>query len=362
MAEDDSAEKSHEPSQRKLDKAREKGEVPRSTDLMTTMAYLGALLVGLTAGGAVVQGFADALMPFLAQPHNLIPLFFEDGAHVAAGSVIQAVIVPLAPLLLVPGLLVLLLLLGTRTLIFAPSKLEPKFNRLSPIEGIKNKFGRKGLFEFAKSFAKLLIFSAILAVFLSSQMEEIVGMARATPAEGAVTLARKMLTFLTIVVLVAASIGVLDYFFQYAEHMRKNRMSHKEMRDEFKETEGDPYIKQQRRQKGQEIAMGQMMQDVPGSDVVIVNPTHYAVVLKWSRTPGSAPVCVAKGTDEIALKIREVATESGVPIHSDPPTARALHATTRIGDEIAPEHYEPVAAAIRFAETMRRKARERGWG
>lgn len=108
--------------------------------------------------------------------------------------------------------------------------------------------------------------------------------------------------------------------------------------------------------------MSQMMQDVPGADVVIVNPTHYAVVLKWSRTAGSAPVCVAKGQDAVALKIREIASEAGVPIRSDPPTARALHATTRIGDEIAPEHYEPVAAAIRFAEDMHRRARERGWG
>ena len=101
-----------------------------------------------------------------------------------------------------------------------------------------------------------------------------------------------------------------------------------------------------------------MMSDVPGADVVIVNPTHYAVALKWDRLTGEAPVCVAKGVDEVARKIREVAEDAGVPIHSDPPTARALYATTEIGNQITPDHYRPVAAAIRFSETMRRKMRK----
>ena len=134
--------------------------------------------------------------------------------------------------------------------------------------------------------------------------------------------------------------------------------------DEAKASEGDPHVKQQRRQKGYEIAMNQMLADVPKADVVVVNPTHYAVALKWSRLPGEAPVCVAKGVDEIAAQIREVAMEAGVPIHRDPPTARAIHATVRIGEEIRPEHYQAIAAAIRFAEKMRARMRAqqgRGW-
>ena len=136
-------------------------------------------------------------------------------------------------------------------------------------------------------------------------------------------------------------------------------MSRKELTDESKDAEGDPYMKQKRRQKGQEIASKQMIQDVPNADVVIVNPTHYAVALKWSRLPGDVPVCVAKGVDEIAARIREKAQESAVPIHSDPPTARALHAVVEIGQEIPPENYRAVAAAIRFADEIRRKAKGR---
>ncbi len=128
----------------------------------------------------------------------------------------------------------------------------------------------------------------------------------------------------------------------------------------MKEQEGDPTMKQNRRERGQAIARNQMMKDVPSADVVIVNPTHYAVALKWDRKAGGAPICVAKGTDEIALKIREIAAISGVPIRSDPPTARAIHASVEIGEEVKREHYAAVAAAIHFADAMRKKAANHG--
>ena len=120
-------------------------------------------------------------------------------------------------------------------------------------------------------------------------------------------------------------------------------------------------MKQHRRARAQEIAMSQMIADVPDANVVIVNPTHYAIALKWDRLSGGAPVCVAKGTDHIAARIREVASDAGVPLHSDPPTARALFATVDIGQEIPADYYRPVAAAIRFADSMRAKARQKGW-
>jgi flagellar biosynthetic protein FlhB len=134
-------------------------------------------------------------------------------------------------------------------------------------------------------------------------------------------------------------------------------MSRKELTDESKNSEGDPAMKQQRRQKGIAIAMNQMMNDVPEADVIIVNPTHYAVALKWNRMGGGAPECVAKGVDLVAAQIREIAQENGVPVHSDPPTARALYATVEIGDQIPDVQFKPVAAAIRFADRIRKAAR-----
>lgn len=136
-------------------------------------------------------------------------------------------------------------------------------------------------------------------------------------------------------------------------------MTRQEMLDELKQSEGDPHLRAQRRQRGEAIALNRMMADVPKADVVIVNPTHYAVALRWDRSSGRAPLCVAKGTDIVAGQIREAAAAAGVPIRSDPPTARAIFASVDIGAEIRPEHYAPVAAAIRFAEAMRLKARRR---
>ena len=180
-----------------------------------------------------------------------------------------------------------------------------------------------------------------------------------TPLIVVAVLGRLCIEFLFVVLAVSMSIGGIDALWQHHEHLRKNRMSRKEVMDEAKDSEGDPHMKQQRRQRAYDIATSQMMADVPTADVVIVNPIHYAVALKWSRKQGEVPVCVAKGVDEVARTIREIAMEAGVPIQSDPPTARALFATTEIGQEIDESHYHGVAAAIRFAEDMRKRARAR---
>ncbi|MGP6088713.1 EscU/YscU/HrcU family type III secretion system export apparatus switch protein [Antarctobacter jejuensis] len=358
---DEAAEKSHEPSQRKLDEARKKGEIPRAPDLQTAMAYLGFLTCLVAVGGYCLTQFADALLPLIEQPDRLEVLFFRDGAAGVVGSVMLAGLGPALPLLLAPGVFVLLTLFATRGFAFSGTKLQPKISRINPIENAKNKFGRRGLFEFFKSFVKLTVYSVLLAVFLRGQLDLITGAAHGTPAEVVIRMTDLMRDFLFIVVLIAAVIGGIDVFWQRAEHIRKNRMTQKELRDEMKESEGDPYLKQHRRMRAQEMALNQMMTEVPNADVVIVNPTHFAVALSWSRLPGSAPVCVAKGQDEVAARIRKAAQDNGVPIHSDPPTARALYATADIGDQISQEQYRPVAAAIRFADQMRKKAKERGW-
>jgi len=133
------------------------------------------------------------------------------------------------------------------------------------------------------------------------------------------------------------------------------------VKEEHKQSEGDPHTKQQRRQRGMDLANNRMMIDVPSADVIIVNPTHFAVALKWTREKNKAPECVAKGVDEVAAKIREIASEHGVPIHRDPPTARTIFNTVEIGEEIQPDHYKAVAAAIRISEAMREKARKENW-
>jgi flagellar biosynthetic protein FlhB len=174
-------------------------------------------------------------------------------------------------------------------------------------------------------------------------------------------LAETAVELLAVVTGIAAIIAVVVFLWQQQSFISRNRMSHEDLKRETKESEGDPYMKQSRQKRGREIANNRMLMDVPTADVVVTNPEHYAVALKWSRMPGSAPECVAKGEDEIAAAIRKVAAQSGVPIHQDPPTARSLYAAVQIGEEIRVEHYHAVAAAIRFSEEMRTKARQRTW-
>ncbi|MFK7834725.1 MAG: flagellar type III secretion system protein FlhB [Sulfitobacter sp.] len=359
MQEDPSA-KTFDPTPQKLLEARKKGEVAKSTDLFTAAAYAGLLVALMMAGSSGVQEAGTAMMVLLDQPAALTTLFFggDDGQEAMAG-IMRPVIVGLTPLFALPAVAVILAVVAQRALVFAPSKLEPKLSRISLIANAKNKFGRSGLFEWAKSFTKLTVYSVVLAIFITQRMPEMVAALQTEPRLVLSLLAELCLVFLFIVVLISTAIGGIDAIWQHFEHIRKNRMSHKDIMDETKNAEGDPHIKQERRQRAMAAAQNQMMADVPTADVVIVNPTHYAVALKWSREKGAAPVCVAKGVDEIARAIREAAQTAGVPIHRDPPTARALHATTDIGQQIAPDFYQAVAAAIRFAETMRQKAKAR---
>ncbi|HHB82406.1 MAG TPA: flagellar biosynthesis protein FlhB [Devosia sp.] len=359
MAEEDD-DKQHEATQKKLDDARKKGEIPRSADVLTTASYGGFLIVAASIGGKGLQEVSQ-VFAFLISTANEAPYtIFGGGGASFTGGLLKAIFPGLIPWLILPALIVLTLIFAQRGFVFAPDKIKPKLNRVSLLANAKNKFGRSGLFEFFKSFVKLMVYSGVLGIFLWLRMPEIVQSMVLSPALVTQLLSRLLVDFLVIVFLISASIGAIDFLWQRHEHQRKNRMSHKELSDETKQSEGDPHVKQQRRQKGYEIAMNQMLSDVSGADVIVVNPTHYAVALKWTRASGAAPVCVAKGVDQIAARIREVASENGVPIHRDPATARAIFAVVEIGHEIQPDHYEAVAAAIRFAEVMRKRARQSG--
>jgi flagellar biosynthetic protein FlhB len=353
---EDDSDKQHEPTQRRLDEARKRGEIPRSLDLITAAGYGGLLIAGLVAGATGLAAVGQAGVVLLDQADRLAPLFFTAGAA-PTGGVMLAFLQPILPLALLPMAAALLAIFAQRALIFAPDKLMPKLSRISPWATAKQKFGREGLFAFAKSTLKLLATCVILGLYLPSRGAEILYSLQMTPAQSTVSMLTMLRDFLALAILSLFGFGALDYLFQYFQHLRRNMMSRQEVMDEHKDAEGDPHVKAQRRRRAQEIALNQMLADVARADVVVVNPTHYAVALKWQRSDRSAPICLAKGTDEIAARIRERAAAAGVPLHRDPPTARALHATVEIGHPIRPEHYRAVAAAIRFAEAMRKKAR-----
>lgn len=358
---EDDAERTHEATAHKLAEARRKGEVPRSADLSTAAGYLGILVAAWLVGPNSIQAFVATLMVLLEQADLLASKSFLTSTHVLTGNLVWTVILALSPWFAFPAVAVILSVLAQRSFVVSGKKVEPKLSRVSLVSNAKNKFGRNGLFEFSKSFVKLLIYSVVLALFIRSRLDEMIVALNTTPLIVAALLARMSTEFLFVVFLISLSVGGIDAVWQHHEHLRKNRMTRKEVKDETKESEGDPHVKQQRRQKGYEIATTQMMREVPQADVVIVNPSHYAVALKWSRKRGEVPICVAKGVDEMARRIRETAMEAGVPIQRDPPTARALFATVEIGQGIDESQFRSVAAAIRFAENMRSRAKAGSW-
>ncbi len=354
---EDSSSKTFEATPQKLLEARKKGEIAKSTDLLTAAGYAGLLVAFLMAGASGMRTAGTAMMVMIDQSADLAPLFFSGDAAAPMAGLFIPMIIGFGPLFFLPAIGVILAVFAQRAWVFAPSKLEPKLSRISMISNAKNKFGRAGLFEWVKSFTKLLFYSICLAIFIVLEMDDMVAVLQTSPQMALSLLAQLCMAFLLVVVLISGAIGGIDAVWQHFEHLRKNRMSHKEIADETKNAEGDPHMKQERRQRAMALSQNQMMAEVREADVIIVNPTHYAVALKWSGARGAAPIVVAKGVDEMAKAIRETAQSAGVPIHSDPPTARSLFATTEVGEQITPDFYRAVAASIRFAEAMRQRAK-----
>jgi flagellar biosynthetic protein FlhB len=353
-------EKVFDPTPERLADARRKGDVPRSTDVTAAATYLALLAVIATVGALAIDRAASVLMVFVAQPDRLAGRILGPGGPRMAGAILTEALSALAPIFLLPIGAVVVSLIAQQAVTMSGDKLRPKLSRLSLLANARQKFGMTGLVTFAKAAVKLAAVAVALFLYLARDLDRMIGAATAEPKVIGALMSRSLVVLLTLTCLIAVTIAAVDLVWQRFDHARRLRMSYQDLKEETRQSEGDPYMKAQRRGRAEAIATNRMLLDVPKADVVVVNPTHYAVALKWSRAKGSAPVCVAKGEGEVALRIREIAGDAGVPIHSDPPTARALHATVDLGREIAPEHYRAVAAAIRFADRMRAAARARG--
>ena len=356
MSGGDDGEKTHAPSQRKLDEARKRGDVPRSADLTTAAVYGGLLLAVLVTGAAALQQGGSAAMVLIGQSDRLAPTILRAGRAPTAG-ILAAFAVPLLPLLVLPMIGAILALVSQRGLIFSPDKLMPKWSRISPLASFGQKFGREGLFAFGKSVIKLVVVCLLVGIVLPRHAADLLLSLQMSPGQSTLLLLEILVEFMALALISTGVFGGLDYGWQWLQHRRRNMMSRQDLVEENRDSEGDPHMKGHRRQRGREIALSRMLQEVAGADVIVVNPTHYAVALKWKRGDRSAPICLAKGVDDVAARIREKAAAAGVPIHRDPPTARAIHATVEVGHPIRPEHFKAVAAAIRFAEAMRKRAR-----
>ncbi|MCK0120406.1 flagellar type III secretion system protein FlhB [Loktanella sp. F6476L] len=350
---EDSHEKSHQPTQKKLDDARKKGEIPRSQEVGVALTYLSMILVLFIFGATIMQETTATLSTFFS-PALLEQInATQSSNHSVIKEKILSVLSRNAPFILGPLIVIVLMIAVQRSAIFVASNIAPKLDRISPIAGFKKKFGANGIFEFLKSFIKLVLFSAALTALILPLIDHISNLSRLGDRAGINFIFNKALMLLIATGMIASAIAAIDYVWQVSQFTKKNMMSFQELKDEHRDAEGDPHFKSLRRQRALDIATNRMIHDVPNADVVIVNPTHYAVALEWNPTKSNAPIVVAKGIDEIALKIKQVAESAGVPVHIDIPTARHLSTIAQIGDEVPVDFYQAVAAAIRFAQSVK---------
>jgi len=344
--EQDSDSKTEEATPSKLQKAREKGDVAKTPDLGMVASFVGAAAVVAIAGGWLSRNLAAELLPFIARPES-ISLEGHGAVDVARRAMHAA-----APALIAVMAVAALMGAGGNLiqtgLLFSPEKIKPDWKKVSPMAGLKRILGPDGLMQFAKSLAKVVMVGWVGWVVMKPYVGPLQELAALDPA----AMLPLMVDILRRLVFAAAglmlAIAGFDWLWQRSRFLKRMRMTKEEQKEEFKNSEGDPHIKAKRRQIAIQRSRRRMMAAVPNATMVIMNPTHYAVALRYEAGETAAPQCVAKGMDAIALKIRALAEEHDVPVIEDPPLARALYAAVEIDDFIPPAHYEAVAKLIGF--------------
>ncbi len=356
MAEEaDGEDKTEEASGRKLSQAREQGDVAKSADLPQALSLIGACAIIAIKGPSVCRTLAEDLVPFLAHPQQFADSLSGDGGM----GIARAVVIDVVPILvMVLGAAAILGVAGNvfqTGLMFTPAKLKPSLDKLNPLAGFGRLFGIDGYIQFGKTVIKLIITALIVWLVLKGRINEMLALTGASPVL-ILPYVRDIAIALAIAVCLFLAVGAgADYLIQRFRFMQKMKMSKQEQKEEYKETEGDPHIKAKLRALRIEKSRRRMMANVKTATVVVTNPTHYAVALRYEVGETSAPVCVAKGTDGVALKIREEAAKHEVPIVEDPPLARALYAAIDLDEMIPEEHFAAVAKLISFILTKKRR-------
>jgi len=348
--------KTEEATPRKLEEARKKGDVAKSPDVAAAMSLAGAVAVLLIGGGYFSQQMAEDMLPFLAEPHAMIG-GLEAGAGIEIGMrAVWAVTPFLAALMLAVVIGGVGGNLAQSGFLFTAEKIKPKWSAVSPLSGFKRIFGPDGIVQFIKTFLKLIAIGAVCWWVLKPHTREFENLAAMSPAM-ILPFARDLAGSLMIAALIFLGFTAgADFIWQKFRFAKRMRMTKEETKEDYKQTEGDPHVKGKLRQIRMQRSRQRMMQAVPTATVIVTNPTHYSVALRYEPDQGDgAPICVAKGVDAVALRIRELARESGVPIVENVPLARALYATVDVDEVIPREHFEAAAKVIGFVMQGRKR-------
>jgi flagellar biosynthetic protein FlhB len=358
MAEDSGAEKTEDASPRRLEKAREEGDIPRSRELATfavlMVAGAGLWITGDSLVGRLSGALASGLTLDREQIYN--PNVLLERIAVDVGGVMLACL-PLAFAIMLVALAAPLLIGGFN---FSSKAFMPNFMKLNPITGLGNMFSANAMVEFLKAIAKTLLVGSVAWVVIMSQKEAVIGLAAEPLGAGTGHVADLMARAFLFIVGSLGLVALIDAPYQVWHYNNKLKMTRQEMIQESKESDGNPQIKGKIRQMQRQMARNRMMQNIPTADVVVTNPTHYAVALKYSDGQQGAPRVVAKGADEVAAKIREMAREHKVALLEAPALARALYKHTEIDDEIPEKLYSAVAEVLAYVFQLRNYSKTGG--
>lgn len=352
MAEnEDGTEKTEQPSEKRLRESREKGDSPRSRELATAAVFAAAAIAMLTLGGTVAEATLDWMRAAMRVDPGLLDNDRALAAHV--GELLLRLLLAVSPLILACLLACFVAPIVMGGLRFSSQALMPDFKRINPLSGLKRIYGREGVVELLKSLLRVALVTGAAILCLRVGVAELLGLVQLplerAAQEGFAVLGWTLLAISGALALLAA----VDVPYQHWSHRRKLMMTREELRQELKESEGSPEVKGRIRRLQQEMSQRRMMEAVPSADLVLINPTHYAVALRYDAGTMRAPRVVAKGVDEMALRIRETAAAHKVAIVAAPPLARALYRQTDIGHEIPVKLYSAVAAILSYVYQLR---------
>lgn len=351
MAEESDLEKTEEASPKRLEKAREEGDVPRSRELAACAVLFAAGLSLMMLQQPLNTALKDSLRSGLQFDRTMA--FDPVSLLMKSSHTVMDLLIAFAPL----ALILLAVAIASPVLVggwvFSNKAYMPQFGRLNPLRGIGNMFSKNALAELIKSIGKAFIVSAVAYWVVSSDMEPIMSLSNMPIEAGISEVSDLMMTGFLTIVAALIFIAAMDVPYQLYQYAEKHKMTKEEVKQESKESEGNPEIKGKIRQQQREMARRRMMSKIPTADVVITNPTHYAVAVKYQESGMSAPIVVAKGADAVALKIREIAKEHKIVTLESPKLARALYAHTELDQEIPEALYAAVAEVLAYVFQLR---------
>jgi flagellar biosynthesis protein FlhB len=350
----DDQERSEDPTQKKLDDALKKGDVAKSQEVNTWFLLAGGTLALVSFGNFAADRLARAFAQIFAKSHS----FGVDGNALIQliARLMYEVLIAISPLLIVVVIAALASNMVQHRWVWTGESLKPKLSRISPVQGAKRMFSKHALVQFVKGLAKIGLVASVIVAVIMPEMGSITQLIGGEYTMILPVAAELTMRLLIAVVAVMAVIAALDWLWTRHTWYERQRMSLRDIRDEHKDAEGDPIIKAKLRQIRQARMRKRMMSEVPKATVVITNPTHYAIALKYEKGM-AAPKCVAKGVDALALRIRELAEEHRVPVVENPPLARALHKSVEIDQDVPPEHYKAVAEVIGYVMKLQKGVR-----